>query len=87
VYSPKFLECTVGEGHVENSLYSVNEDVFVGTLAEKCGIIPPTTPIHTELYLKKERSYRTAVQHSVKSAEDMSFFHDQFLLGAYGEIE
>lgn len=87
VYSSKFLECTVGEGHLEDSVYSVNEDVFVGTLAEKCGFTPPSDHIHTELYLKKERDWRTAVQHEVKSADDMTFFHDQFLADAYGKIE
>lgn len=36
--SKRFLECAVGQRHVENIRYMPNEDVAVGMLAERCGI-------------------------------------------------
>jgi hypothetical protein len=83
--SRKFLDCAVGDGHVAKVKYMPNEDVAVGMLAERCGVVATNDDrvwIRWEGEITMENKI---IQHYVKGDDDMRLHH-QSATGVMGPI-
>lgn len=81
VVSPKFLQCTVGEGHVEKVPYLPIEDGAVGLLAEKCDIQPSMDWLPTQMSIPDDMDLmkKIPVYNDVKTGDLMKKLHENFL--------
>jgi hypothetical protein len=75
--SKRFLECAVGQRHVENVRYMPNEDVAVGMLAERCGISAVNDDRVWIRWNEEEGITMDGkiIQHYVQTEEDMRLHH------------
>jgi hypothetical protein len=82
--SPKFLDCMVGEGEIGKIPYMVNEDVFTGSVAERCNIEPASlyqTGKEMTLWFDKnlpDLNSEYSVIHEVKNPEKMFTLHENY---------
>lgn len=74
--STKFLECMVGNKEIEKTPYTVNEDVYIGLLAERCDMEPNLWSLSTQQEtIRKDLNRTVAVQHNVPSDQIMALLH------------
>jgi Galactosyltransferase. len=75
--SRRFLECAVGQRHVENIRYMPNEDVAVGMLAERCGI-PSVNDNRVWIRWDENKEITMdgkIIQHYIQTEEHMRLHH------------